>query len=163
MYWRMAPPYSGYNDFNDVDIARLKHALDDIHATADAHHARMAVILIPTSNDFVRLKQFGANRLGPVVLSWGQEKGIPVKDLLPDMDGPLRRRLPHVLFKLRWPLDAEGEQSGGGNPRALAGPVESQTVTQPSGLRVFAATRKPGRRNGNPHPKGVSYKNRQIG
>jgi len=86
MYWRMAPPYSGYNDFNDVDIARLRKALDDIHATADAHHARMAVILIPTSNDFLRLKQSGANRLGPAVLSWGQEKGLPVKDLLPDMD-----------------------------------------------------------------------------
>jgi len=86
MYWRMAPPYSGYNDFNDVDVARLKHALDDIHATADAHHAGMAVILIPTSNDFVRLKQSGTNRLGPVVLSWGQEKGIPVKDLLPEMN-----------------------------------------------------------------------------
>jgi len=86
MYWRMAPPYSGYNDFNELDVARLKHALDDIHATADAHHAKMAVVLIPTSNDFARLKQSGANRLGPVVLSWGQEKGIPVKDLLPDMD-----------------------------------------------------------------------------
>ena len=66
MYWRMAPPYSGYNDFNDEDIARLKHSLDDIHATADAHHARLAVILIPTSNDFVRWKQSGANRLGAI-------------------------------------------------------------------------------------------------
>jgi hypothetical protein len=46
----------------------------------------MAVILIPTSNDFARLKQSGANRLGPVVLNWGQEKGVPVKDLLPEMD-----------------------------------------------------------------------------
>jgi hypothetical protein len=86
MYWRTLPPYSGYNDFNDVDIARLRHALDDIHATADAHHAKMAVILIPTSNDFARLEKSGTNRLGPVALAWGQEKGVPVKDLLPEME-----------------------------------------------------------------------------
>src|SRR5260370_2000076 len=93
----MAPPYSGYHDFNDVDIARLRNALDDIHATADAHHARMAVVLIPTSNDFVRLKQSGANRLGPGVLSWGQEKGIPVKNLFPAMNAPPAENS-HPLF-----------------------------------------------------------------
>ena len=85
LYWRTLPPYSGYNDFNDVDIARLRHALDDIHATADAHHARMAVILIPTSNDFNRLQKAGTNRLGPVAQEWGKEKGVPVEDLLPEM------------------------------------------------------------------------------
>ena len=85
MYWRTLPPYSGYNDFNDVDIARLWHALDDIQARAHRHHAQMAVILIPTSNDFYRLQKAGENRLGPVVQEWGKEKGIPVEDLLPEM------------------------------------------------------------------------------
>src|SRR5215469_5820029 len=85
MYWRTLPPYSGYNDFHDVDIARLKHALADIRATADAHHARMVVILIPTYTDFHRFQQSQANRLGPVVAKWGLQEGVPVKDLLPEM------------------------------------------------------------------------------
>jgi hypothetical protein len=84
-YWRMAPPYSGYNDYTHLDLARLEKALAHIKATANTHHARMAVLLIPTANDFQRLHQSGANRLGPVILRWGQENGIPVKDLLPDM------------------------------------------------------------------------------
>ena len=86
LYWRTAPPYSGYNDYNDLDFARLEHALADIKATADAHHARMAVFLIPTLNDFLRYHQSGTNRVGPAVVKWGQTNGIPVKDLLPDMD-----------------------------------------------------------------------------
>lgn len=86
LYWRMAPPYSGYNDYNDVDFTRLEHALADIKATADAHHAQMAVFLIPTLTDFLRYHQSGANRVGPAVVSWGQANGIPVKDLLPEMD-----------------------------------------------------------------------------
>jgi len=86
LYWRMAPPYSGYNDFNDVDLARLRRALADIKATADAHHARMAVLVIPTANDFQRLHQSGANALGPLMLRWGQENGVAVKDLLPEMN-----------------------------------------------------------------------------
>src|SRR5215831_5847477 len=85
LYWRTLPPYSGYNDFNDVDIARLMHALADIRATADAHHARMVVILIPTYTDFHRFQQSQANRLGPAVAKWGFEEGVPVKDLLPEM------------------------------------------------------------------------------
>jgi hypothetical protein len=86
MYWRMATPYSGYNDYTDVDFARLKRALADIKSTADSRHAQMAVFLIPTVKDFQRLHQSGANRVGPAVLSWGQANGIPVKDLLPEMD-----------------------------------------------------------------------------
>ena len=86
LYWRMAAPYSGYNDFDDTDLARLKHALDDIHGTAEARHARMAVFLIPTANDFQRLHQSGANRIGPLVEAWGQQNTVPVKDLLPEMD-----------------------------------------------------------------------------
>lgn len=86
LYWRMAPPYSGYNDYNDVDFVRLEHALADIKATADAHHAQMAVFLIPTLTDFLRFHQSGANKVGPAVVSWGQANGIPVKDLLPEMD-----------------------------------------------------------------------------
>jgi len=82
----MAPPYSGYNDYNDVDFARLEHALADIKATADAHRAQVAVFLIPTLTDFVRFHQSGANRVGPAVANWGQANGIPVKDLLPEMD-----------------------------------------------------------------------------
>jgi hypothetical protein len=85
-YWRMAPPYSGYNDYTDVDLARLRRALADIKATADAHHARMAVLVIPTANDFQRLHQSAANGLGPLMLRWGQENGVAVKDLLPEMD-----------------------------------------------------------------------------
>ena len=85
-YWRMAPPYSGFNDYTDVDIARLKRALADIKATAESHHARMAVLVIPTANDFQRLHQSGANGLGPLMLRWGQENGVAVKDLLPEMD-----------------------------------------------------------------------------
>jgi len=86
LYWRTLGPYSGYNDYDDVDLARLKKALQDIKTTADAHGARMAVILIPTANDFQRLHQAGTNRLGPVMEHWGQEVGIPIKDLLPEMD-----------------------------------------------------------------------------
>lgn len=90
LYWRKLGPYSGYNDYDDVDLARLKKALQDIKSTADAHGARVAVILIPTANDFQRLQQAGTNRLGPVMEHWGQEVGIPVKDLLPEMEARSR-------------------------------------------------------------------------
>ncbi len=86
LYWRMRHTYSGYNDYNDVDLSRLKAALEDIKRTADAHGAHLAVILIPRSNDFLRFHQTGSNRLGPVMESWGQSVGIPIKDLLPEME-----------------------------------------------------------------------------
>jgi hypothetical protein len=86
LYWRLRDVYSGYNDYTDVDLARLKKALDDIKRTADAHGARVAVFLIPRANDFQRLHQTGSNRLGPVMESWGRDAGIPIKDLLPEMD-----------------------------------------------------------------------------
>jgi hypothetical protein len=88
MYWyrRSYNPYSGYNDYDDVDLARLKQALRDIKKAADARRARMAVFLIPRTIDFQRLHQAGTDRLGPVLESWGAEAGIPVKDLLPEMD-----------------------------------------------------------------------------
>ncbi len=85
-YWRTRGVYSGYNDYNDTDLARLKVALRDIQATADAHHAKVFVFLIPRANDFLRLHQTGSDRLGPVMEQWGQEVGIPIKDLLPQMD-----------------------------------------------------------------------------
>jgi len=85
-YWRNRPPYSGYNDYTPVDLERLKHALADIKSTADAHHARVAVFLIPRANDFIRLHQVHTNRLGPVMEQWGRDVGIPIKDLLPDME-----------------------------------------------------------------------------
>ena len=85
-YWSNLKPYSAYNDFNDVDLARLKKALVDIKATADARGARMGVFLIPRATDFMRLHESGANRLGPIMESWGRDVGIPVKDLLPDME-----------------------------------------------------------------------------
>jgi hypothetical protein len=86
LYWRAHGVYSGYNDYSDVDFARLEKALEDIKATADAHGARVAVFLIPSNNDFVRLHQTGADRLGPVLEQWGRDHAIPVKDLLPEMD-----------------------------------------------------------------------------
>jgi hypothetical protein len=86
MFWRTHGPYSGYNDYTEVDLARLKVALTDIKTTADAHHARMAVFLIPSVNDFMRLHQAGANRLGPVMVQWGRDMEIPIEDLLPEMD-----------------------------------------------------------------------------
>jgi hypothetical protein len=46
----------------------------------------MAIFLIPRVNDFQRLHQAGTNRLGPVMERWGNDVGIPVKDLLPDME-----------------------------------------------------------------------------
>jgi hypothetical protein len=79
-------PYSGFNDYSDVDLERLKHALLDIKSTADAHGAKVHVILIPRYMDFERLHQTGSNRLGPVMESWGQSVGIPIKDLLPEME-----------------------------------------------------------------------------
>lgn len=85
-YWRNLSPYSGYNDYDSVDLARLKKALLDIKCTADAHHAKAAVFLIPRANDFLRLHQAGTNRLGPVMERWGQENGIAIKDLLPEME-----------------------------------------------------------------------------
>ena len=86
LYWRTAPPYSGYNDYDNVDFARLEHALADLKATAEAHHAQMAVFLIPTYTDFLKYHQSGADRVGPAVEKWGQANGVPVKDLLPEMD-----------------------------------------------------------------------------
>jgi hypothetical protein len=78
--------YSGYNDYDDVDLARLKHALLDIKSTADAHGARVSVFLIPHASDFDRLHRNGTNRLGPEMESWGRAAGIPIKDLLPEME-----------------------------------------------------------------------------
>jgi len=85
-YWHLRPTYSGYNDYTEIDLARLKKALQDIKSVADARGARMAVFLIPRVNDFLRLHQAGTNRLGPVMERWGNDVGIPVKDLLPDME-----------------------------------------------------------------------------
>jgi hypothetical protein len=85
-YWRRRRPYSGYNDYTDLDLIHLKKALLDIKGTADAHGAKMAVFLIPRANDFKRLHETGADRLGPGMESWGRAVGIPVKDLLPEMD-----------------------------------------------------------------------------
>jgi len=79
-------PYSGYYDFTPLDIARLKRALQDIKSTADAHHARVAVILEPFAIDFKRLTEPGGDRLGPMMEAWGREVGIPIKDLLPEMN-----------------------------------------------------------------------------
>jgi hypothetical protein len=88
LYWyrRSYNPYSGYNDYDDVDLSRLKRALEDIKSTADAHGARMAVFLIPRTIDLQRLHQAGTNRLGPVMERWGHDAGIPIKDLMPEMD-----------------------------------------------------------------------------
>ena len=86
LYWRMAPPYSGYNDYDGVDLARLQHALADIKATADTHHAQVGVFLIPTYTDFLRYRQSHDDRVGPAVESWGQANGVAVKDLLPEMN-----------------------------------------------------------------------------
>jgi hypothetical protein len=86
LYWREHGVYSGYNDYTDVDLARMKRALEDIKTTADAHGARAAVFLLPEGNDFARLHQAGTNRLGPVMEQWGRENGIAIKDLLPEMD-----------------------------------------------------------------------------
>jgi hypothetical protein len=33
-YWRTRSPYSGYNDYDDLDLARLEHALQNIKTTA---------------------------------------------------------------------------------------------------------------------------------
>ena len=85
-YWHNLHQYSGYNDWNDVDLERLKKSLEDIKATADAHGAKVMVFLIPCARDFERLHRAGTNRLGPVMESWGTQAGIPVKDLLPDME-----------------------------------------------------------------------------
>lgn len=84
--WRRPRVFSGFNDYTDTDLIRLKKSLQDIKSTADLHGARMAVFLIPRANDFKRLREAGADRLGPVMESWGQEVGIPIKDLLPEMD-----------------------------------------------------------------------------
>ena len=46
--------YSGYNDYSDVDLTRLKTALLDIKKTADAHHAAMYVFVVPRPTDFER-------------------------------------------------------------------------------------------------------------
>jgi hypothetical protein len=85
-YWRKLHPYSGYNDYTEIDLTRLKRSLEDIQSTADAHGAKETVILIPRLSDFLRLHQAGTNRLGPVMERWGTEVGIPIKDLLPEMD-----------------------------------------------------------------------------
>jgi hypothetical protein len=86
LYWWKLSPYSGYYDYNNVDIARLEKSLDDIKATADARGAKMGVILIPHAIDFQRVHKTGQNPLGPLVEKWGAERGVAVKDLLPEMD-----------------------------------------------------------------------------
>jgi hypothetical protein len=86
LYWFRAISYSGYNDYEPVDLERLKHALLDIASTAKAHGATMHVFLIPTAIDFERLHKSGANRLGAILERWGKDSGVAVKDLLPDMD-----------------------------------------------------------------------------
>jgi hypothetical protein len=86
LYWWRLSPYSGYHDYDSVDIARLEKSLDDIKATADAHGAKVAVVLIPHAIDFQRVHKTGTNPLGPLVEKWGAEHGVAVKDLLPEMD-----------------------------------------------------------------------------
>jgi hypothetical protein len=86
LYWWKLSPYSGYHDYNSVDIARLEKSLEDIKATADAHGAKVAVVLIPHAIDFQRVHKTGTNPLGPLVEKWGAEHGVAVKDLLPGMD-----------------------------------------------------------------------------
>ena len=86
LYWWRLSPYSGYHDYKSVDIVRTEKALDDIKATADAHGAKMGVFLIPHAIDFQRVHKTGTNPLGPVIEQWGKERGVPVKDLLPEMD-----------------------------------------------------------------------------
>lgn len=76
-YWCRRRAYLGYNDYTDVDITRLKTALLDIKSTADAQGAKMAVFLIPGASDFKRLHEAGADRLGPVMETWGEEVGFP--------------------------------------------------------------------------------------
>src|SRR5262249_53882432 len=98
MYLRTLPPYSGYNDFSDVDLVRLNKALQDIKATALEHHARMAIFLIPTYIDFLRFQQSGADRVGPVLAKWGQDNRIPVKDLLPEMYARSGRNFPSLFL-----------------------------------------------------------------
>jgi hypothetical protein len=85
-YRRNLHPYSGYNDYTEIDLARLKRSLEDIKSTADGHGAKVTVILIPRLSDFLRLHQAGTNRLGPVMESWAPGAGIRVKDLLPEMN-----------------------------------------------------------------------------
>jgi len=86
LYWWRLSPYSGYHDYNSVDIGRLEKALVDIKSTADAHAAKVAVFLIPHAIDFQRVHTTGTNPLGPLVEKWGAEQGVAVKDLLPEMD-----------------------------------------------------------------------------
>jgi hypothetical protein len=86
LYWWQLSPYSGYHDYNSRDIARLEKALDDIKSTADARGAKMAVVLIPHAIDFQRVHGTGTNPLGPLVEKWGEQRNVPVKDLLPEMD-----------------------------------------------------------------------------
>jgi hypothetical protein len=108
-YWHNRSPYSGYNDYNNVDLARLKHALQDIKNTADAHGAKVDVFLIPRANDFQRLHQAGTNRLGPVMESWGSQVGIPVKDLLPEMDARAKNDYMSYFLKCDGHWSAHGD------------------------------------------------------
>ena len=86
LYWWRLSPYSGYHDYNNVDIARLERTLGDIKSTADEHGAKVAVFLIPHAIDFRREHKTGTNPLGPLLEKWGAEHGVAVKDLLPEMD-----------------------------------------------------------------------------
>jgi hypothetical protein len=86
LYWSRVSPYSGYHDYTSVDIARLEKSLEYIKSTADAHGAKVAVLLIPHAIDFQRVHKTGTNPLGPLVEKWGAENGVAVKDLLPEMD-----------------------------------------------------------------------------
>jgi hypothetical protein len=81
--------YSGYNDYTATDMARLQKALLDIKATADRRGVPVYVLLIPRPHDFERMRR-GDDRLGPELAAWGQQVGIHVKDLLPEMEAQSR-------------------------------------------------------------------------
>jgi len=83
--WYRLVSYSAFNDFSDADLERLETALLRIKRTADAHGSAMGVYLIPRADDFVRFASTGADRLGPLMERFGEEVGIRVKDLLPEM------------------------------------------------------------------------------
>ncbi len=85
LYWWRLSPYSGYHDYDSVDIARLEKALGRYQGHGGCAGCEDGRGLIPHAIDFQRVHTTGTNPLGPLVEKWGVEHGVAVKDLLPEM------------------------------------------------------------------------------
>ena len=100
LYWWRLSPYSGYHDYNSVDIARLEKSLGDIKSTAEAHGAKVAVDSDSTRYRFPTSAQYGDKSFGCACGEVGRTTQCPGEGSLAGNGCGVRRRLPRI-FALR--------------------------------------------------------------